>query len=90
MTDPDRIVVITGGGGVRVNAIAPGLINTPMLESYRAALGDETVAALPSTIPMGRLGEPQEIAEVVAFLLSEKSSYITGETINVNGGLFTM
>ncbi|MBC3191849.1 SDR family oxidoreductase [Pseudonocardia sp. C8] len=74
--------------GVRVNAIAPGLVNTPMSEAYRAALGDERMNALPAAIPLGRFAEPTEIADVAVFLISEKASYITGETINVNGGMF--
>lgn len=75
---------------VRVNAIAPGMIRTPMLEPYRRALGDEAVEAIPASIPLGRFGEPGEIGEVAAFLLSDGASYITGETINVNGGTFMM
>ena len=69
---------------VRVNAVAPGLIDTPMLHAYRA----EQLDAIRATIPVGRFADPAEIAAVVSFLVSDKASYITGETINANGGMF--
>lgn len=65
---------------VTVNAVAPGFIKTDMT----ADLKEEDFKKL---IPMQRFGEPEEVAEVVAFLASEKSAYITGEVININGGL---
>jgi len=67
---------------VTVNAVAPGFIRTDMTRDL-----DET--QLKSMIPMGRFGTPEEVAEVVAFLASDKASYITGAVINVNGGLYT-
>lgn len=66
--------------GVTVNAIAPGFIKTDMVEGL-----DEE--ALVKTIPAGRFGNPEEVAEFVAFLASDKSSYITGECIAITGGL---
>jgi NAD(P)-dependent dehydrogenase (short-subunit alcohol dehydrogenase family) len=70
--------------GVRVNCVAPGVVDTPMLAPY----SDEQRAALAATIPVGRLADPAEIGDAVAYLLSEQSSYITGQTLNVNGGQF--
>ena len=73
-----------GSRGITVNAVAPGFIDTDMTR----ALADETKEALLSQIPLNRLGQAQEIADAVAFLASDNASYITGETINVNGGMY--
>ena len=73
-----------GPRGVRVNAIAPGFIQTDMTKE----LGDDLIAASLEKIPLKRLGAPQDIARGVAFLASDKSAYVTGAVINVNGGLF--
>jgi len=67
---------------VTVNAVAPGFIRTDMTKDL-----DEN--QLKAMIPMGRFGKPEEVAEAVRFLASEKASYITGTVINVNGGLYT-
>jgi len=67
---------------VTVNAVAPGFIRTDMTQDL-----DEN--QLKAMIPMGRFGKPEEVAEVVGFLASEKASYVTGTVINVNGGLYT-
>jgi 3-oxoacyl-[acyl-carrier protein] reductase len=75
---------------IRVNAIGPGPIDTPLLR--RRATPAEEEAALRQNvarIPMGRLGLPEEVAYVVDFLLSERSSYITGQIIHPNGGALT-
>ena len=70
--------------GVRVNAVAPGPVRTPMTAER---LGDPQQAAwLDTRVPMGRVAEPAEIAEVISFLLSDKSSYITGEVLFTDGG----
>ena len=68
--------------GVTVNAIAPGFIDTDMTK-------DLAVDELKKLVPMGRFGKPEEVAETVAFLVSEGASYITGEVISINGGLYT-
>ena len=71
--------------GIRVNAVAPGTIATELARA--AVLGsDEAKARIMSRTPMRRLGEPDEIADAVAFLLSDAASYITGEIVYVDGG----
>jgi 3-oxoacyl-[acyl-carrier protein] reductase len=72
----------TGRRNVTVNAVAPGLIRTDMTK-------DLNEIEFKNLIPLNRFGLPEEVAEVVCFLASEKSSYITGEVISVNGGLYT-
>jgi len=75
--------------GIRVNAVAPGTIATDLAKN--AVLGnDEARARIMSRTPMRRLGEPSEIAEVVAFLLSSAASYMTGEIVVVDGGRMTL
>ena len=70
--------------GVTVNAVAPGFIVTDMTE----ALTQDQTAAMLERIPLGRIGEATEIAAAVSFLCSEQAGYITGQTLQVNGGLF--
>ena len=75
--------------GIRVNAVAPGTIATELAKN--AVLGsDEARARIMSRTPMRRLGEPSEIADVVAFLLSSAASYMTGEIVVVDGGRMTL
>lgn len=71
-----------GRRGVTVNVVAPGFIKTDMTEGLNEA-------ELKKLIPLNRFGEPEEVAEVVGFFASEKSSYITGEVISINGGLYS-
>jgi len=73
-----------GSRGITVNCVAPGFIETDMTR----ALGEAQSAALLSQIPLGRLGQPVEIAHAVAFLASPEASYITGTELHVNGGMF--
>ena len=75
-----------GVRGITVNAIAPGFIQTDMTDS----LPDDQKEALASQIPMGRLGTADEIAQAVLFLASDGGSYITGQTLHVNGGMYTV
>ncbi len=72
------------GSGIRYNTITPGFIATEMTD----VLKDEVKDAFTAKIPMGRFGNPSEVAEATAFLLSDHSSYITGETLKVNGGMY--
>jgi NAD(P)-dependent dehydrogenase (short-subunit alcohol dehydrogenase family) len=67
------------GAGITSNALAPALIDTPMLSG---------ISDLASRIPVGRVGTPQDVADVVAFLASDHAGYITGEVVDVNGGFF--
>jgi 3-oxoacyl-[acyl-carrier protein] reductase len=75
-----------GPNGIRVNAVAPGPIRTDMLAEALQSLGPEKADAFVKSTPLGRAGEPQEIAEVVAFLVSDAASYMTGQVVYVNGG----
>ena len=68
---------------IRVNAVAPGFIDTDMVKS----MPKEQLAVALEACPMGRLGEPEEVAKVVSFLLSDEASYVQGQTIVVDGGL---
>lgn len=70
--------------GVTVNTVSPGYISTPMTD----ALPDKVLDAIVSQIPMSRMGQPEEIAHAVSWLVDERSSYITGANIPVNGGMF--
>ena len=70
--------------GITVNVVAPGFIETDMTR----ALTDEQRAGTLAAVPAGRLGTPNEIASAVAFLASDEASYITGETLHVNGGMY--
>ena len=73
--------------GIRVNAVCPGEVNTPMLQSERSeAVTQELLDRIASTVPMGRLAAPDEIARVVAFLASDEASYMTGALVSVDAG----
>jgi 3-oxoacyl-[acyl-carrier protein] reductase len=73
-----------GSRGITVNCVAPGFIVTDMT----AALGDEQQKALAGQIPLGRLGQPADIAHAVAYLASPEAGYVTGEQLHVNGGMY--
>ena len=70
--------------GININAVAPGYIETPMTDAIPEAAKEEWK----KWIPMQRLGQPEDVAEAVLFLVSEASSYITGQVLNVNGGIY--
>jgi len=70
--------------GITVNAVAPGFIQTAMTESLPETVQEQFL----SVIPVGRFGTPQEVAQAVRFLVSDQASYITGQVININGGMF--
>lgn len=72
-----------GPSGITVNCIAPGVIDTEMI---RCQLDNETIASLKEETPLCRLGTPEDIAEAVMFLTSERASFITGQVLGVNGG----
>ncbi len=74
-----------GGRGITVNCVSPGFIDTDMT----AELPEKAIEQLVSRIPLGRVGAPNEVADLVAFLAGDESSYITGQTIAVNGGMLS-
>ena len=73
-----------GSRGITVNAIAPGYIQTDMTE----VISENVKKEILSQIPLSRFGKPEEISQLVDFLISDEASYITGQTIHINGGLF--
>jgi NAD(P)-dependent dehydrogenase (short-subunit alcohol dehydrogenase family) len=82
--------------GVRVNAVCPGLVDTPMNDAVidgiaplRDVAPDEYARARLAAVPLGRLAEAREVAEVIVFLLSDAASYMTGQSVNVTGGMIT-
>ena len=79
------LAVEVGADGIRVNAVAPGLVRTPMAYLGRENF-DELVPAIAERHPLRRIGEAEDIAGPVAFLLSDASAWMTGETIAVDGG----
>jgi 3-oxoacyl-[acyl-carrier protein] reductase len=73
--------------GVRVNAVSPGVIDTPYHERFSTP---EAMKAYVGGIPLGRVGTPEEVASVIAFLASDAASYLSGETIEINGGMLML
>lgn len=78
------LAIEVGGRGITVNAVAPGFVDTDMTDK----LDDQQKSRIMERIPMQRYGKPEEIAAVVGFLSSKESSYVTGQVIQVNGGLY--
>ena len=72
------------GRGITVNAVAPGFIDTEMTAVLPAPVRQEFL----KSIPMGRSGQPEEVAELVAFLISGAAGYITGQVVHINGGMY--
>lgn len=73
--------------GIRVNAVAPGLTDTPLLHAQVADGNEKLIDAITKATPLRRLAEPQELAEAILFLASRRASFITGQTLSVSGGL---
>jgi NAD(P)-dependent dehydrogenase (short-subunit alcohol dehydrogenase family) len=73
------------GDGIRVNAVCPGSVRTPMLEAFAGS--EQVLEAMGSAAPIGRIGRPEEIAEAVVWLCSEKASFVTGVALPVDGGV---
>jgi 3-oxoacyl-[acyl-carrier protein] reductase len=81
------VAIELAGDGIRANAIAPGLIRTAQTLDPVNSVGDEGLSAFAPKVPLGRIGDPSEIADVAVFLASDKARYLTGQTITVDGGL---
>lgn len=75
-----------GSKGIRVNAVAPGVVETPMMAEIRSKTSDAHVDDTVAAFPIGRTAKPIEIARVIAFLLSDESSFVTGSIYTVDGG----
>jgi 2-hydroxycyclohexanecarboxyl-CoA dehydrogenase len=73
--------------GVRVNVVAPGLTDTPLLQGMMAAGNEKLISSIVKATPLGRLARPEEVADAVVFLASDAASFITGQTLSVGGGL---
>ncbi len=79
-----QLAKILAPNGVTVNNISPGTTDTTLTQAW----SEETRQSLISQIPLGRLGKPEEVASLALFLASDEAGFITGATMNVNGGLF--
>ena len=75
--------------GVRVNSVAPGIIETGLMRNFEDAVGgsEAVLAAFRARVPVGRFGDPAEVAGLVTYLLSDDASYVSGQTIPIDGGV---
>jgi len=76
-----------GPNGIRVNAIAPGIVKTDMGDRLMKAMGEERVKARLESTPLARIAFPEDVGNLVTFLVSEKASYVTGKIIHLDGGI---
>ncbi|SDR62060.1 SDR family NAD(P)-dependent oxidoreductase [Paraburkholderia tuberum] len=81
------LAVELGRHGIRVNGLAPGFIRTAQALSEQHSLGAAGLDQVSGSIPLGRVGEPEDMADVITFMVSDKARYLTGQTITVDGGL---
>jgi NAD(P)-dependent dehydrogenase (short-subunit alcohol dehydrogenase family) len=81
-----NLAIEWGPNGVKVNAVGPGMIKTDLTQAYMDQFPDRVNATIANT-PLRRLGEPEDVADVVVFLASDKARFITGQTIYVDGGI---
>lgn len=81
------LAVELGRHGIRVNGLAPGFIRTAQALSEQHSKGEAGLQAVSASIPLGRVGEPEDMADVITFMVSDKARYLTGQTILVDGGL---
>jgi 3-oxoacyl-[acyl-carrier protein] reductase len=81
------LAVELGRDGIRVNGLAPGFIRTAQALSEQHSLGAAGLDAVASKVPLGRVGEPDDMADVITFMASDKARYLTGQTLTVDGGL---
>ena len=85
--DPDALAAEVACDGVRVNAVSPGYVRPAQLLSAEHSLGPEGVELAAARVPLGRAGEPEDIADVILFLASDAARYVTGQVIVADGGL---
>ncbi|MGF6446870.1 SDR family NAD(P)-dependent oxidoreductase [Paraburkholderia youngii] len=81
------LAVEPGRHGIRVNGLAPGFIRTAQALSEQHSKGESGLNAVSASVPLGRVGEPEDMADVITFMASDKARYLTGQTIMVDGGL---
>lgn len=84
------LAVELGPDGIRVNAVVPGLIRTAQSLSVEHSLGPEGLERAKAHIPLGRIGAPEDVADVIVFLASDGARYITGQTVAIDGGLLVV
>lgn len=79
-----QVAIEYGGDGIRCNSVHPGYIRTPMMT---AALDEEQIKIASGSVPIGRVGEPEDVASMVVYLASDESGFVTGTEFIIDGGL---